>query len=110
SPSDGTIEYRDAGQLVIDYYNGLNDLSYAWGLLAPSARATFAGEAEFRSYWSQYSSVSARDAHGVTENPDGSVNVPVTVTYQTGDSTQVERRQLRVTRLGGRLLIASDPR
>ena len=109
-PSEGTIEYSAAGQLVIDYYNGLDDLSSAWGLLAPAARATFADEAEFRAYWSQYSSVSAQDAYGVTENSDGSVNVPVTVTYTTGSGTQVERRQLLVIKLGGELLIGSDPR
>jgi hypothetical protein len=108
--SEGPIEWSDAGQLVIDYYNGLDDPSSAWQLLSPSARESFADEAGFRSYWSQYSSVSARDANGVKDNPDGSVNVPVTVTYTTGSGTQVERRQVRVARVDGQLLISSDPR
>ncbi len=104
--TQGSIAWRDAGLLVIDYYNGLDDPSAAWQLLSPAARATFGGESGFRSHWSQYSSVSARNASGVTSNPDGSVNVPVDVSYDAG----VVKRELRVTRLDGRLLIDSDPR
>jgi eukaryotic-like serine/threonine-protein kinase len=104
------IGWSDAGQLVIDYYNGLSNPSSAWQLLSPTAQAVFGDESGFRSHWSQYSSVSARNAFGVTDNPDGSVRVPVDVTYQTGGSAQVVKRALRVARLGGRLLIDSDPR
>jgi eukaryotic-like serine/threonine-protein kinase len=104
------IGWSDAGQLVIDYYNGLDNPSSAWRLLSPTAQAVFGNEADFRSHWSQYSSVSARNAFGVTDNPDGSVRVPVDVTYHTGDSAQVVKRVLRVTRLDGHLLIDSDPR
>jgi eukaryotic-like serine/threonine-protein kinase len=109
--SQGSIAWRDAGQLVIDYYNGLDNLASAWALLSPTARAFFGNEPDFRSHWSQYSSVSARNAFGVTDNPDGTVTVPVDVTYTTtGGGTQVVKRQLRVTRLDGQLLIDSDPR
>jgi hypothetical protein len=104
------IGWSDAGQLVINYYNGMNDVSTAWQLLSPAAQATFASEADFRSYWSRYSSVSARNAFGVTDNTDGSVQVPVEVTYNNGDNAQVVKRALRVTRLNGQLLIDSDPR
>ncbi|MGH3574806.1 MAG: serine/threonine-protein kinase [Pseudonocardiaceae bacterium] len=103
------IGWSDAGQLVIDYYNGMNDVSTAWQLLSPTAQAAFASESDFRSYWSQYSSVSARNAFGVTDNSDGSVRVPVEVTYNNG-ANQVVKRALRVTRLNGQLLIDSDPR
>jgi serine/threonine protein kinase len=104
------IAWRDAGQLVIDYYNGLDNAAAAWALLSPTAQATFGSETDFRSYWSQYSSVSAANAFGVTDNPDGSVRVPVDVTYHKGGSPEVVKRALRVTRLDGRLLIDSDPR
>ncbi|HEX4099927.1 MAG TPA: protein kinase [Pseudonocardiaceae bacterium] len=104
------IGWSDAGQLVIDYYNGMNDVSTAWQLLSPTAQATFASESDFQSYWSQFSSVSARNASGVTDNADGSVQVPVDVTYDTGANSRVAKRALRVTRLDGRLLIDSDPR
>ncbi|MGH3773851.1 MAG: serine/threonine-protein kinase [Pseudonocardiaceae bacterium] len=104
------IGWSDAGQLVIDYYNGLDNVSSAWRLLSPTAQAVFGDESAFRSHWSQYSSVSARDAFGVTDNPDGSVRVPVEVTYTTGGTAQVLKRALRVTRLDGHLLIDSDPR
>jgi eukaryotic-like serine/threonine-protein kinase len=105
-----SIAWRDAGQLVIDYYNGLDDPSAAWGLLSPAAQATFGNESSFRSYWAQYTSVSARNASGVTDNPDGTVRVPVDVTYHRDGSNQVIKRSLQVTRLNGELLIASDPR
>ena len=108
--SQGSIAWRDAGQLVIDYYNGLNNLPAAWQMLSPTARATFGNEAGFRSHWSRYSSVSARNASGVTDNPDGSVTVPVDVVYDTGGSAQVVKRELRVTQRNGQLLIDSDPR
>ncbi|MGH3779375.1 MAG: serine/threonine-protein kinase, partial [Pseudonocardiaceae bacterium] len=104
------IGWSDAGQLVINYYNGLNDVSGAWQLLSPTAQATFASEADFRSYWSVYSSVSARNASGVTDNADGSVRVPVEVIYNNSANAQVVKRALRVTRLNGQLLIDSDPR
>ena len=112
--SQGSIAWRDAGQLVIDYYNGLDNPSTTWQLLSPTARAAFGSEPNFRSHWSQYSAVSARNAFGVTDNPDGSVNVPVDVSYDTGGGAaapkQVVKRELRVIQLDGRLLIDSDPR
>lgn len=107
---DHAIAWSDAGQRVIDYYNGLDTLSTAWAMLTPAAQATFGTESEFDAYWKQYSSVDARNAFGVTNNPDGSVRVPVEVTYHKAGGSQVAKRELRVTRLGGRLLIDSDPR
>jgi hypothetical protein len=104
------IGWHDAGQLVIDYYNGLDNASSAWALLSPTAQATFGSESDFQSYWSQYSSVSAANAFGLTDNPDGSVRVPVDVTYNKAGSSQVGKRVLRVTRSGGHLLIDSDTR
>ncbi|MGH3694378.1 MAG: protein kinase domain-containing protein [Pseudonocardiaceae bacterium] len=105
-----SIAWRDAGQLVIDYYNGLDDVSSAWPRLSPTAQATFGTESDFQVYWAQYSSISARNAFGVTDNPDGSVRVPVDVTYNKDGSAQVVKRVLRVTRLDGQLLIDSNPR
>ncbi len=104
------IGWSDAGQLVINYYNGMNDVSTAWQLLSPTAQAAFASESDFQTYWSQYSSVSSHNAFGVTDNSDGSVRVPVEVTYNNGADVQVVKRALRVTRLNGQLLIDSDPR
>jgi serine/threonine protein kinase len=107
---DHAIAWSDAGQRVIDYYNGLGSLSTAWAMLSHTAQATFGTEMDFRAYWSQFSSVSARNAFGVTNNPDGTVRVPVDVTYQQAGGSQVVKRALRVTWSDGRLLIDSDPR
>ncbi len=108
--TQGSIAWRDAGQLVIDYYNGLDNLPAAWEMLSPTARAAFGSEPNFQSHWSRYSSVSARNASGVRDNPDGSVTVPVDVSYDTGGGAEVIKRELRVIQLDGRLLIDSDPR
>jgi eukaryotic-like serine/threonine-protein kinase len=104
------IAWSDAGQLVIDYYNGLDNPASAWQLLSPTAQAFFGSEPDFRTHWSQYSSVSARNAFGVSDNADGSVRVPVEVTYHTGNTAQVVKQALRVIRINGHLLIDSDPR
>lgn len=108
-PSGGPIEFSPAGQLVIDYYNGLDDLDSAWAMLSERAQASFGGRAGFDQYWGQYSEVSAQNAQGVTRNEDGTVNVPVDVTYN-GSGVQQEKRVLRITRVGGELLIDSDAR
>jgi len=103
---DDPIEYSPAGQLVIDYYNGLDDLDSAWAMLSPHAQGLFGGEGAFRAHWEQYGQVSARNAYGVTTNDDGSVTVPVDVTYDGN----TEQRELRITRLDGVLLIDSEAR
>lgn len=108
--SQGSIAWRDAGQLVIDYYNGLDDLPTAWQMLSPAARASFGSEQDFQLHWSRYSSVSARNASGVFDNPDGSVTVPVDVVYATANGTHVVKRQLRIVQLEGRLVVDSDSR
>jgi serine/threonine protein kinase len=108
--SEGQIEWSSAGQLVINYYNGLSDPSSAWQMLSPGAQGTFGSEQQFQQYWSKFSSVSARNAHGVRENGDGTVTVPVDVSYDSDSGNQAQKRQVRVAKLNGRLLIDSDPR
>lgn len=104
--SSGPIEFRPAGELVIAYYNGLDDPASAWRMLSPAAQAAFGSESEFRSYWDQYSRVSAHRARAV-RNDDGSVNMSVDVVY---NGEREERKVVRVTRLDGRLLIDSEAR
>lgn len=108
--SNGPIEWSNAGQLVIDYYNGLDDPQSAWQMLSPAAKQSFGGLAGFREHWSRYERVSARNAYGVTTNEDGSVDVPVDVTYSTAGDNRTEQRVLRITRQDGQLLIGSSAR
>ncbi len=108
--SNGPIEWSSAGQLVIDYYNSLDDPESAWQMLSPAAQQSFGSQAAFREYWSRYERVSARNAYGVTVNDDGSVDVPVDVTYTVDGNSRQEQRVLRITRQDGRLLIASEAR
>lgn len=108
--SSGRIEYTPAGQLVIDYYVGLSDPASVWADLSTGGQQIFGDQSAFQRYWGQFSTVSAANAQGVTTNTDGSVNVPVDVTYGSGSNTQVVHKVLRVIQQNGRLLIDADTR
>jgi eukaryotic-like serine/threonine-protein kinase len=104
----GPINWSQAGQLVIDYYS---DPQNSWEKLSAGQHAEFGDVQAFRQYWAQYKEVSSRNARGVTPNPDGSVNVPVDVTYTNADgSTRPEHKVLKVINENGRLAIDSPAR
>jgi serine/threonine protein kinase len=105
----GPIDWSSAGQLIIDYYSSLD--AGRWAMLSENGRAAFGDEAAFQQYWSQFKSVSSRNARGVTANEDGSVNVPVDVTYTAQDGAdRQEHKVLRVINLNGQLLIDAEAR
>jgi serine/threonine protein kinase len=107
-PIQGPINWSQAGQLVIDYYS---DPQNAWDKLSAAQHAEFGNEQAFRQYWGQYKQVSSRNARGVTPNSDGSVNVPVDVTYTNADgSTRPEHKVLKVIVENGKLAIDSQAR
>jgi len=108
SPADGTIAYTDAGQLIIAYYGDVENAAGRWAMLTPHAQALFGGQQAFNEYWAQYTDVSSENAIGVTPNEDGSVNVPVDVTYTGAGGPVPQHRVVRVTRVNGQLLIDSD--
>jgi eukaryotic-like serine/threonine-protein kinase len=109
APSTGQIGYSAAGQTVVNYFGDLGDPVDRFYLLTPGAQAAFGGLAEFTNYWKQYSQLSSAHAIGVTTNGDGSVEVPIDVTYTTGSgssvSTQTKHETLRVVQENGKLLI-----
>ncbi len=104
-PASGEIPYTEAGLFVIDYYGDVANSAKRWQMLSENGKAEFGDEAGFQEYWSRYTEVSAGNAYGVTPNADGSVNVPVDVTYTTASGPQQEKRIVRVTRLDGKLVI-----
>lgn len=108
--SSGTIQYQPAGQLVIDYYAGMTNPASVWSDLSAGGQQIFGGESAFERYWGQFPVVYAAHAQGVTPNPDGSVNVPVDITYGNGSRTQDTHKVLRVIQQNGRLLIDADTR
>jgi hypothetical protein len=80
-------------------------------MLSTKLRSAFGDQQAFQQYWGQFKQLSSRNARGVTENPDGSVNVPVDVTYTGADgTTRQEHKVLRVIIENGRLAIDSDGR
>jgi eukaryotic-like serine/threonine-protein kinase len=110
-PVQGPINWSQAGQLVIDYYNGMASPQAAWDMLSGNLRSAFGDMQAFQQYWSQYKQVSARNARGVTPNSDGSVNVPVDVTYTgTDGAARPEHKVLKVIIENGKLAIDSDGR
>ncbi|MGB3444521.1 MAG: serine/threonine-protein kinase [Actinophytocola sp.] len=107
-PAGGPIGYSAAGQRVIDYFNEVQNAPGRWGMLTPHAQALFGGQDAFNEYWAQFTNVSSSDATGVTPNADGSVMVPVNVTYTTEAGPKTEHKTIRVTRVNGQLLIDSE--
>jgi len=111
TPPPGTeIPFSPAGQFVIDYYSASSSLDQRWAMLSPYAQAQFGGRPAFDEYWSKYTNVSSSDSNDVKKNPDGSLDVPATVTYTSATGSSPERRRVRVTILNGQLLIDSDAR
>ena len=104
-PAGGAIAYTEAGLFVLDYYADIANSAKRWGMLSVNGQAEFGDEAAFQEYWSRYTDVSSSNAYGVTPNADGSVNVPVDVTYTTAAGPKQEKRTVRVTRLNGALVI-----
>jgi serine/threonine protein kinase len=110
-PTGGPIDFGQAGQLVIDFFDQDPGASAHWGMLSPNVQAMFGSQDAYNQYWSQYSNVVGNNAMGVTANPDGSDNVPVDITYtKNGQSGVIQHKNLRVIRHNGQLLIDSDPR
>jgi serine/threonine protein kinase len=109
APTSGTIGYSAAGLLVVNYFSRLADTAGRWANLTPGAQAAFGGLSGFQQYWGQFSQLSSAHAIGVTTNTDGSVNVPIDVTYTTGTgastATHTTHEELRVVQENGVLLI-----
>ncbi|MBB4904088.1 serine/threonine-protein kinase [Actinophytocola algeriensis] len=103
----GPIDYSQAGQLVINYFGDVQNAAARWAMLTAHGQAQFGGQDAFNQYWSQFTAVSSANANGVTPNADGSVTVPVDVTYTTAGGPKTEHRTIRVTRVAGTLLIDS---
>lgn len=112
--TSGQISWSQAGQRVVDYYDNVGDTAARWAMLTPGAQAAFGGLSGFESYWGGFSAVSSRNANGVTPNADGSVEVPIDVTYTTGtgasQSTNFQHKELRVVQENGQLLIDDNAR
>jgi serine/threonine protein kinase len=104
-PAKDPIDFSQAGQLVIDYYGDVTAMDKRWAMLSTGGQESFGGFEAFKQYWAQFSQISSENARGVTKNADGSVNVPVDVTYTKGDGNSGQHQQVRVTREGNRLVI-----
>jgi eukaryotic-like serine/threonine-protein kinase len=101
------IDYSRAGQFMIDYYSSNTSAGERWAMLSPFGQAQFGSQDAFNQYWSQYPTVSSKEAHVDNANADGSREVSCTVTYGGGSST---RKTVRITEIDGQLRIDSDAR
>ena len=102
--NEGPIDWGQAGQLIIDYYGSAAPAT-RWAALTPEAQQAYGSEDAFTQYWASYPQLSSRNARNVRLNQDGSVTVPVDVTYASGNQ---QHKEIRVVKVGGQLKIASD--
>jgi eukaryotic-like serine/threonine-protein kinase len=109
-PANGDIDFSQAGQLVINYYGNVQAVDQRWAMLSSYGQGQFGSLDEFRQYWTQFSQISSENAQGVTKNADGSVNVPVDVTYTKGDGDTRQHQLIRVSRENGKLVIDAAAR
>jgi hypothetical protein len=108
TPPPGTkIPFSSAGQLVINYYGDVQNAAGRFAMLSPYAQAQFGGLDGFNQYWSKFTAVSSENAQGVTPNADGSVTVPVDVTYTTAAGPTTTHKTVRVSMSNGQLIIDS---
>lgn len=105
TPTASRVEFRPAGERVVDFYSFPSGAAASWNMLTPAAQRIFGDEQAFTDYWSQFGSVYSNSAVGAY-NEDGSANISITVVHD-GGSTQ---KTLRVVDAGGQLLIDADPR
>jgi eukaryotic-like serine/threonine-protein kinase len=111
-PSGGPIDFNQAGTLVISFYDaGNGPQPGGWAQLSADIQRLFGDQQAYQQYWAGFQQVVANNAFNLTSNPDGSVNVPVDVTFTTKDNkTTNQHKVLRVLRSNGQLLIDGDPR
>ncbi|GAB1508920.1 serine/threonine-protein kinase [Actinophytocola sp. KF-1] len=104
----GPIDYSQAGLMVIDYFGEPQNSAKRWALLSQHAQALFGGREAFDEYWAGFKDVYSENARNVRPNADGSVTVPVDVTYLTDAGEKTVHKEIRVTRIGGKLVIDSE--
>lgn len=105
TPSNGQVEWSQAGQLIEQFYL---DPTGSWSLLTPAAQQVYSSQQEFQQYWStrtvqNFSRIEAYKGN----NPDGSVDMRVNNLSYGG---QTRNPTLRIVNSGGALLIDSDTR
>ncbi|PXY28196.1 serine/threonine-protein kinase [Prauserella muralis] len=104
--SGGPVAWGAAGQTIETFYS---NPAGSWNLLTPAAKAAYDNDqSEFAEYWqeNQPTSFGGIEAYKRKNNPDGSVDMRLTV--DIGDGAQ--QMTLRVIDSGGRLLIDGDTR
>lgn len=105
--SGGKIGYQAGGQRVVDFYSSAGSPE-GWAMLTPDAQAVYGDQAKFQEYWATNSLSSYKGANALKgNNPDGSVDITINLTFKGGYS---EPKTVRVVDGGGQLLLAGDTR
>ncbi|WP_209671387.1 serine/threonine-protein kinase [Amycolatopsis magusensis] len=104
--SSGKVEWGPAGQQVIAFYNLPGGAAASWAMLTPAGQADYGSAAAFEQYWSQFKSVGSKGATAYKRenNPDGSVDIKVTVSHSGGSVEKI----VRVIAVGGQLLLDTN--
>ncbi len=105
--SGGKIGYQPAGQRVVDFYSSAGS-PQGWAMLTPDAQAVYGDQGKYQDYWAANQLSSYKGANALKgNNPDGSVDITINLTFKSGNS---EPKTVRVIDGGGQLLIAGDTR
>ncbi|WP_442875846.1 protein kinase domain-containing protein [Amycolatopsis sp. NBC_01488] len=108
--SNGKVEWGPAGNKVIDFYKSVGNPAAAWAFLTPDAQALYGSQDDFAAYWAEHplSSYGGASAYKRANEPDGSVEIQVTLSLKGGGSAQNKVRVLDAG--GGNLMLAGDTR
>lgn len=105
--SGGKIGYQQAGQRVVDFYSNAGTPA-GWAMLTPDAQAVYGDQAAYQAYWAANALSSYKNANALKgNNPDGSVDITINLTYKTGNN---EQKTVRVVDSGGQLMLSGDTR
>ncbi|GLY42200.1 serine/threonine protein kinase [Amycolatopsis sp. NBRC 101858] len=108
--SNGKVEWQPAGQKVIDFYQNVGNPAAAWALLTPDAQALYGDQSQFATYWAQHpmNGYGGANAYKRANEPDGSVDIQITLKFKDGSNQQVIVRV--VDSGGGDLKITGESR
>ena len=105
--STGTIQFSDGGNFMVGFFsNATKNPATAWNQLTTLGQFYYHDSEDlFTRYWSGQGQVYTGHVNTVSKNSDGSLTVPVPLTYGSGQSGQVDAR---VVQTGAGLQVDSN--
>ncbi|MDT8914074.1 serine/threonine-protein kinase [Amycolatopsis sp. PS_44_ISF1] len=108
--SNGNVAWQPAGGRVVEFYSAAgSNPAAAWAMLTPGVQANYGDVGAFTAYWGQHKpeSYKGASAYKRANNPDGSVDIQISLTV---DGTNMQQIVRVLAAQDGTLLLSSDPR